>query len=161
MIFFFFHILTFSDERKVAADALSKARLTLSGLPFLSHGSESSNWPCYQHTMTLLESVTPTSDCERIWQLSRFHIHLHQLRSSCLLIWEFQNDVIHPRMLSVHPSIHWDHTLRRALLLCLSSLLGYWTQSWTGRHSDTVYQQAGSHFADLGRMTGRVNPTCY
>ena len=25
---------------------------------------------------------------------------------------------------------------------CLSSLLGYWAQSWTGRHSDTVYQQA-------------------
>ena len=44
---------------------------------------------------------------------------------------------------------------------CLSSLLGYWTQSWTGRHSDTGYQQAGTHFADLGRMTDRVNPTWY
>ena len=22
---------------------------------------------------------------------------------------------------------------------CLSSLLGYWAQSWTGRHSNTVY----------------------
>ena len=42
---------------------------------------------------------------------------------------------------------------------CLSSLLGYWAQSWMGRHSDTVYQHAGTHFADLGRMTGRVNPT--
>ena len=38
---------------------------------------------------------------------------------------------------------------------CLSSLLGYWTQSWTGRHSVTGYQQAGTHFADLGRITGR------
>ena len=44
---------------------------------------------------------------------------------------------------------------------CLNSLLGYWAQSSTGRHSDTVYQQAGTHFADLGRMTGRVNPTWY
>uniref|UniRef100_A0A8C4NJ81 TAR (HIV) RNA binding protein 2 n=1 Tax=Eptatretus burgeri TaxID=7764 RepID=A0A8C4NJ81_EPTBU len=44
---------------------------------------------------------------------------------------------------------------------CLSSLLGYWTRSWMGRHSDTGYQQAGTHFADLGRMTGRVNPTWY
>ena len=52
---------------------------------------------------------------------------------------------------------------------CLSSLLGYWAQSWTGRvyqhagmlDSDTVYQHAGTHFADLGRMTGRVNPTWY
>ena len=44
---------------------------------------------------------------------------------------------------------------------CLSSFLGYLTQSWTGRHSDTVYQHAGTHFADLGRMTGRVNPTWY
>ena len=46
---------------------------------------------------------------------------------------------------------------------CLSSLLGYWTQSWTGRHSDTgyLYLQAGTHFANLRRMTGRVNPTWY
>ena len=44
---------------------------------------------------------------------------------------------------------------------CLSSLLGYWAQSWMGRHSDTVYQHAGTHFADLGTMTGRVNPTWY
>jgi len=29
---------------------------------------------------------------------------------------------------------------------CLSSLLGYWAQFWTGRHSDTAYQQAGNHF---------------
>uniref|UniRef100_A0A8C4Q2C8 Armadillo like helical domain containing 3 n=1 Tax=Eptatretus burgeri TaxID=7764 RepID=A0A8C4Q2C8_EPTBU len=29
---------------------------------------------------------------------------------------------------------------------CLSSLLGYWAESWTGRHSDTAYQQAGTHF---------------
>uniref|UniRef100_A0A8C4QIE0 Acyl-CoA dehydrogenase/oxidase C-terminal domain-containing protein n=1 Tax=Eptatretus burgeri TaxID=7764 RepID=A0A8C4QIE0_EPTBU len=34
-------------------------------------------------------------------------------------------------------------------------LLGYCAQSWMGRHSDTGYQQAGTHFADLGRMTGR------
>ena len=37
---------------------------------------------------------------------------------------------------------------------CLSSLLGYWGQSWTGHHSDRVYQHAGTHFADLRRMTG-------
>ena len=29
---------------------------------------------------------------------------------------------------------------------CQSSLLGYWAQSWMGRHSDTGYQQAGTHF---------------
>ena len=44
---------------------------------------------------------------------------------------------------------------------CSSSLLGYWAHSWMGHHSDTVYQQGGTHFADLGRMTGRVNPTWY
>ena len=44
---------------------------------------------------------------------------------------------------------------------CLSSLLGYWAQSWMGHHSDTVYQHAGTHFAYLGRMTGRVNATWY
>ena len=33
---------------------------------------------------------------------------------------------------------------------CLSGLLGYWAHSWTGRRSDTVYQHAGTHFADLG-----------
>ena len=44
---------------------------------------------------------------------------------------------------------------------CSSSLLGYWTQSWTGHHSDAGYQQAGTHFADLRRMTSRVNPTWY
>ena len=38
---------------------------------------------------------------------------------------------------------------------CLSSLLDYWAQSWTGRHSDTVYQQAGTHFADLGSFMGK------
>ena len=44
---------------------------------------------------------------------------------------------------------------------CLSNLLGYWTQSWMGNHSNTVYQPAGTHFADLRRMTGQVNPTWY
>ena len=44
---------------------------------------------------------------------------------------------------------------------CRSRLLGYWVQSWTGRHSDAGYQHAGTHLADLGRMTGRVNPTWY
>ena len=44
---------------------------------------------------------------------------------------------------------------------CLSRLLGYWTQSWIGCHSNTGYQQAGTHFADLGRITGKVNPTWY
>ena len=38
--------------------------------------------------------------------------------------------------------------------------LGYWAIA-TGNHSDTGYQQSGTHFADLGRMTGRVNPTCH
>uniref|UniRef100_A0A8C4QYA5 Uncharacterized protein n=1 Tax=Eptatretus burgeri TaxID=7764 RepID=A0A8C4QYA5_EPTBU len=33
------------------------------------------------------------------------------------------------------------------------SLLGYWAQSWMGHHSDTGYQQAGTHFANLRRMT--------
>ena len=40
---------------------------------------------------------------------------------------------------------------------CLSSLLRYWAQSWMGRHSDTGYQQAGTQFADPGRMIGSVN----
>ena len=63
---------------------------------------------------------------------------------------------IHP---SIHPSI--GTILCAEHSCCLSSLLGYWVQSWTGRHSDTVYKHAGTHFADLGRMTGRVNPTWY
>ena len=37
---------------------------------------------------------------------------------------------------------------------CLNSLHGYWAQTWMGRHSDTGYQHAGTHFVDLGRMTG-------
>ena len=41
------------------------------------------------------------------------------------------------------------------LWCCFSSLLGYWSQSWTGRHSVTVYQHAGTHLADLGRMNDR------
>ena len=32
---------------------------------------------------------------------------------------------------------------------CLHTLLGYWAQSWMGHHCDTVYQHAGTHFADL------------
>ena len=58
-----------------------------------------------------------------------------------------------------HPSI--GTILCAECWCCLSSLLGYWAQSWTGRHSDTGNQQAGTHFADLRRMTGRVNPTWY
>ena len=59
-----------------------------------------------------------------------------------------------------HPSI--GTILCAECWCCLSSLLlGYWAQSWIGRHSDTGYQQAGTHFADLRRMTGRVNSTCY
>ena len=41
---------------------------------------------------------------------------------------------------------------------CLSSLLGYWVQSWTCRHSDTGYQQAGTHFSNLERMSGPTPP---
>ena len=67
--------------------------------------------------------------------------------------------VITARSYKVHPYIRTILCAER--WCCLSSLLGYWTQSWTGRHSDTVYQQTGTHFADLGRMTGRVNPTWY
>jgi len=59
--------------------------------------------------------------------------------------------------LSIHPSI--GTILWAENWCCLSSLLGCWAQSWTGRHSDTVYQHAGTHCADLGRMKGRVNPT--
>ena len=62
--------------------------------------------------------------------------------------------------LYIHPSI--GTILCAERWCCLISLLGYWTQSRTGRHSDTGYQLAGTHFADLGRMTGRVNPPwCY
>ena len=59
----------------------------------------------------------------------------------------------------IHPSI--GTILCAECWCCLSNLLGYWAQSWTGRHSDTVYQQAGTDFANLGRMTGTVNPTWY
>ena len=58
---------------------------------------------------------------------------------------------------TIHPSIGTIFCAER--WCCLSSLLGYWVQSWTGRQADTGYQQAGTHFANLGRMTGRVNPT--
>ena len=43
----------------------------------------------------------------------------------------------------LHAYIHTTHTgtiLCAEHLCCLSSLLGYWAQSWTGRHSDTVHQ---------------------
>uniref|UniRef100_A0A8C4NIG2 Uncharacterized protein n=1 Tax=Eptatretus burgeri TaxID=7764 RepID=A0A8C4NIG2_EPTBU len=47
---------------------------------------------------------------------------------------------------------------------CLSSLLGYWTQSWTGRHSATVYQHAspaarplmGTQLSDTGLDIGSL-----
>ena len=61
--------------------------------------------------------------------------------------------------MEIHPSIGTIFCAER--WCCLSSLLGYWTQSWMGHHSDTVYQEVGTHFADLGRMTGRINPTWY
>ena len=60
---------------------------------------------------------------------------------------------------SIHPSI--GTILCAERWCCLSSLIGYWAQSWMGRHFDTGNQQAGTHFADLGRMTGRVNATWY
>ena len=52
----------------------------------------------------------------------------------------------------IHPSIGTILCTERRC--CRSSFLGYWAQSLTGRHSDTVYQHAGTHFADLGQMTG-------
>ena len=64
-----------------------------------------------------------------------------------------------PICFSFHPSI--GTILCAECLCCLSSLLGYWAQSWTGHHSNTGYQRAGTHFANLRRMTGRVNPTWY
>ena len=60
---------------------------------------------------------------------------------------------------NIHPSIGTILCAKR--WCCLNSLLDYWAQSWMGRNSDTGYQQAGTHFADLGRMTGRGNPTWY
>ena len=65
-----------------------------------------------------------------------------------------------PQAPCIHPSIHWDHTLYRALVLpkqspwLLDTILD-------GLPSDTGYQQAGTHFANIRRMTGRVNPTRY
>ena len=49
--------------------------------------------------------------------------------------------IIHP---SVRPSI--GTILCAECWCCQSSVLGYWEQSWTGRHSDTGYQQADTHF---------------
>ena len=71
-------------------------------------------------------------------------VFLTETRDNCL-----GNRSIHPSIVTILCAERW---------CCLSSLLGYWAQSWTGRHSDTGYQQAGTHFADLGRMTGKVNP---
>ena len=34
---------------------------------------------------------------------------------------------------------NWNHTLYRECRCCRSSFLGYWSQSWTGRHSDAGY----------------------
>jgi len=58
---------------------------------------------------------------------------------------------------SIHPSIHRDHTLCGVLVLPKQTpwLLA---QSWMGRHSDIRHQQDGTHFDDLGRMTGWANP---
>ena len=44
---------------------------------------------------------------------------------------------------------------------CLSSLLGWWAQSWMGHHSDIGYQHAGTHFDDFTGTIGRINPTWY
>ena len=85
---------------------------------------------------------------------------------SCLQgipVWaaNFRKQVFYPRVKT------WDETETETILgywarWCgLSSLLGYWAHSWTGRHSDAVYQHSGTPFADLGRMTGRINPTWY
>ena len=60
---------------------------------------------------------------------------------------------------NIHPSIRTILCAERRC--CWSSLLGYWIQSWTGHHSDAGYQQAGTNFANLRRMTGRVNLTWY
>ena len=61
--------------------------------------------------------------------------------------------------LQIHPSI--GTILCAERWCCLSSLLDSWAQSWTGRHSNAGYHQAGTHFSDLRRMTGRVRPTWY
>ena len=73
-------------------------------------------------------------------------------------IFDFQTNMIaKPRYLSTHPL----GTYSAERWCCLSSLIGYWAQSSMGHHSDTGYQQAGTHFSDLRRMTGSVNPTWY
>jgi len=71
-----------------------------------------------------------------------------------------QNPIVYPTIYkTIHPSI--GTILCAERWSCLSSLLDYWEQSWTGHHSNTGYQQAGTHFANLIRKTGRVNPTWY
>ena len=49
---------------------------------------------------------------------------------------------------------HWDHTLCRALVLLKQSpwLLGTILDGSPLQHG--IYQQAGTHSADLGRITG-------
>ena len=42
--------------------------------------------------------------------------------------WKFRNN-----------NNNWNHTLYRECRCCRNSFLGYWPQSWTGRHSDAGY----------------------
>ena len=85
-------------------------------------------------------------------------VYLYVHRSPCLPLLRFW-------FVAFLPSIILEEDIGTILCAerwcCLSSLLGYWAQSWTGRHSDTVHQHPYTRFADLGRTTGRVNPTCY
>ena len=41
---------------------------------------------------------------------------------------------------------------------CLSRLLGYQAQFWTGRHSDTVYQHAGTHLPTSEGWQAELTP---
>ena len=67
----------------------------------------------------------------------------YQLCESLLIIltWQCYKIII----LTIHPSTGTKLCAER--WWCLSSLVGDCAQSWTGHHSNTGYQQAGTHFA--------------
>ena len=95
------------------------------------------------------------------WTCSEWHSKPVSSLPSC---WVWMGDliaggIVFSGCLSVHLSI--GTILCAERWCCRSRLLGCWAQSWTGPHSATVYQHAGTHFADLRMLTGGVKPTWY
>ena len=78
-------------------------------------------------------------------------------RLNCSNFWYFNishhkaeaQNLIHPSNGTILCEVCW---------CCQNSLLGYLAQPWMGHHSNTGYQQAGSHSANLIRLGGLNQP---